>query len=59
MEYKKQIDPELRRIARKVPYNKVVIMCANLFQAVSFGLTTVPKGVTNGSITIGRYINML
>lgn len=55
MEYKKQIDPELRRIARKVPYNKVVIMCANLFQAVSFGLTTVPKGVTNGSITIEGY----
>ena len=44
MKYKKQIDPELRSIARNVPYNKVLIKCANLFQAISFGLTTVPKG---------------
>lgn len=52
MKYKKQINSELKQIARNVPYNKVVIKFANIFQSISFNLTTIPKDVTNRSISI-------
>lgn len=55
MKYKKQINPELKQIARKVPYNKVIIKCANIFQVISFRLTRTPKEVVNRNITIEGY----
>jgi len=36
MKYKDQINPELRAIARKVPYNKAIIRLANIYQVISF-----------------------
>lgn len=53
--YKNRIDPELKRIARKIPYNKIVIKCANIFQAIVFRLTAVPEGVVHREITIRGY----
>lgn len=55
MKYKKLIDPELRSIARHVPYNKLIIICANIFQTISFHFTKVPKGVINRSISVKGY----
>lgn len=55
MKYKKQINSELRRIARNIPYNKAVIKCANIFQVISFHLTMVPKEVINRKMTIEGY----
>lgn len=52
MKYKNQINPELKKIARNVPYNKAIIKCANIFQVISCRLTTIPKDVTNKNITI-------
>lgn len=52
MKYKNQINPELKKIARNVPYNKAIIKCANIFQVISCRLTTIPKDVTNRNITI-------
>lgn len=52
MDYKKRIDPELRRIAKKVPYNKAVIRGANLYQMLSFRLTGVPAEVTHRTVTL-------
>lgn len=52
MKCKKQINPELKQIARKVPYNKVIIKCANIFQVISFRITRTPKEVVNRNITI-------
>jgi len=52
MNYRKQIDPELRLIARKVPYNKLIIRCANIFQVISFHLTRIPDGVIHRNIAI-------
>lgn len=52
MKYKKQLDPELRRLARSIAYNKAVIKCANIFQAISFRFTGVPKEVINKNITL-------
>lgn len=55
MKYKKMIDSELRKIARKIPYNKAVIKCANIFQVISFRFTMVPKRVINRSIVMEGY----
>ena len=52
MKYKNQLNPELKKIARNVPYNKTIIKCANIFQVISLRLTTIPKDVTNKNITI-------
>lgn len=55
MKYKKQIHSELKQIARKVPYNKMIIKCANIFQVISFHLTKLPKGVINRHFTMEGY----
>jgi len=55
MKYKKQINPELKQIARNVPYNKVIIKCANIFQVISFHLARIPKEVINRNIIIEGY----
>lgn len=55
MNYKKQINSELKQIARKVPYNKMVIKCANIFQSISYHLTRIPKEVSNRTITMEGY----
>lgn len=55
MRYKKQIDPELRPFAKNIPYNKALIYCANLFQAVSFRFAKVPHGVAHKSMTLNGY----
>lgn len=55
MKYRELICPELRHIAKNVPYNKMIIKCANIFQAVSFRLTGIPREVTGRSIRIEGY----
>lgn len=52
MKYKNQINPELRQIARNIPYNEMIIKCANIFLMISFRLTAVPKQVVHKTITI-------
>lgn len=49
------IDPELKPYARKVPYNKVIIKFANIFQSLSFHFTRIPKDVINRHMTIEGY----
>lgn len=55
MKYKKQINPELIHIAKQIPYNKVIIKFANIFQTISVHLTKIPKKVTAREITIEGY----
>ena len=55
MKYKKMINPELRKIARNIPYNKMIIKFANIFQTISFNLTSTSKEVMNSCITIEGY----
>lgn len=52
MKYKNQIDPELRQIARNIPYHKMVIKCANIFQTIAFHFAGIPEGVMNRSMTV-------
>lgn len=55
MKYKEWIDPELRRMARNVPYNRLIIRCANIFQALSFHLARVPRGIVSRNIVVEGY----
>ena len=55
MNYKNRVDPELKHIAKKVPYNRLVIKCANIFQAVSLHFTAIPEEITHSAITLAGY----
>ncbi len=55
MKYKKRIDPELRRIARNIPYNKAIIKFANIFQVMSFHFTRIPKEVIYRDLAMEGY----
>lgn len=55
MKYKKLINSELKPIARRIPYNKMIIRCANVFQTISFQLTKIPKEIINRNIIIEGY----
>lgn len=55
MKYKKLISSELKQIARNVPYNKLIIKFANIFQVISFNLIKIPNEVINRDITIKGY----
>lgn len=55
MRYKKQLNSELRRTARNIPYNRAIIRCANIFQVISLHLTAVPEGITHRTVTIAGY----
>lgn len=55
MKYKDQIDPELRAIARKVPYNKAIIRLANIYQFLSFQFTRIPAEAAHRTVTVEGY----
>lgn len=59
MNYKKLIAPELKRAAKRVPYNRAIIRCANLYQTISLRLTAIPKKVRNRQIQVEGYKELL
>ncbi len=52
MNYRKRIDPELRPYAVRVPYNRFIIGCANLFLRLISCFTRVPKGIDHRRATL-------
>ncbi len=58
MNYKKQIHKELGKIARNVPYNKMIIRFANVFQLIFFRLTRIPKEIRNRHMVVEGYRGM-
>lgn len=55
MKYKTLIDPELKGIAKRIPYNRAIIKPANLYQAISFRLAAVPQEAAHRRITLEGY----
>lgn len=45
MNYTHLIDPELKSIAKRVPYNKFLIKTANIYQMLAFRLTGIPREI--------------
>lgn len=57
MRYKSKLNPELRRIAVKIPYNKFIIWCANIYQPISYKLTKLPAGIRHKRLILHGYKN--
>jgi len=55
MKYRDQIDPELRAIAKKVPYNKAIIRLANIYQVIAFQCTRIPAEAVHRTVTVEGY----
>lgn len=55
MQYKDRINAELKHIAVKVPYNKVIIRCANIYQTIALHVTKIPGKVNHSRFTIAGY----
>lgn len=55
MKYEKQINSELKQLARNIPYNKMIIKCANIFQVISFHFTRIHNEVIHRRITVEGY----
>lgn len=55
MQYKSRINPELKHIAVKVPYNKVIIRCANIYQAIALYVTKISEEVNRRKFAIAGY----
>jgi len=55
MNYRELLDPELRPIARKIPYNRAVIALAGFFLPLALRFTAVPKELTHRTITVSGY----
>lgn len=53
MKYK--IDPELKHIAKMVPFHKLLILCANIFLTISFCFTKISKKITHRNISINGF----
>lgn len=52
MKYKNLVDPEIKQLAKKKPYNRAVIWFANIFLDATFNSAPVPEGIFARSITI-------
>ena len=55
MNYKKQIDPELRKNARSIPYNRVITSAGNIYQTVSWRSAKVPESIDETDIEMKGY----
>lgn len=54
MDYLHLIDPELKRIAKRIPYNKLMIKTANIYQMLAFAFARNPKGIKCKRIVINK-----
>ena len=55
MKYKKNIDPELRKNAKSIPYNRPIVAAGNVFQELSWRTTKVPESINETEIKTKGY----
>lgn len=55
MDYKDKIDPELRKTARQMPFNRQIIKAGNIYQAAALRLVKIPKGISVQTIETEGY----
>ncbi len=58
MQYQNLVDPELKRIAKRIPYHKAMIGGVNLFQTIALGLTKIPGGLNHRKLMVEGYRGM-
>ena len=55
MNYKEKIDPELRKNARSIPYNRFITSAGNIYQTVSWRSAKVPESIDETDIEMKGY----
>lgn len=58
MDYKKLIDPDLKKIATNPPYNRFVILVANLYLRIANRFISIDEGINHRDIYSNGYNNM-
>ena len=55
MNYKDRVDPELKKYAKNMPFNRQIVSVGNVYQAASLKLVKIPEGVLAQTIEIEGY----
>ena len=55
MNYKNQLDSELKKTARRVPFNRLIVRVGNIYQAAALKLVRLPRGVSVKTIETEGY----
>ena len=55
MNYKDRVDPELKKYAKNMPFNRQIVSVGNIYQAASLKLVKIPKGILAETIEIEGY----
>ena len=50
MNYKEQVDPELKKMAKPVPFNRRIVAMGNVYQAAALKLVKIPKDILVSTI---------
>ena len=55
MNYKEQVDPELKKMAKPVPFNRRIVAMGNVYQAAALKLVKIPKDILVSTIETEGY----
>ena len=55
MNYKDQVDPELRKYAKSMPFNRQIVSVGNVYQAAAYKLTKIPGDISAETMEIEGY----
>lgn len=58
MNYKDRVDPELKKYAKNMPFNRQIVSVGNIYQAASLKLVKIPNGISAETIEIEGYHNL-
>ena len=55
MNYKEQVDPELKKMAKQMPFNRRIVSMGNVYQAAALKLVKIPKDILVSTIETEGY----
>lgn len=55
MDYKDHLAPELKKSARRVPFNRKIVQVGNIYQAAALKLTRIPRDISVKTIETEGY----
>lgn len=58
MNYKDRVDPELKKYAKSMPFNRQIVSVGNIYQAAALKLVKIPKEVSVETIETEGYHNL-
>ena len=55
MNYKDQVDPELKKLAKLMPFNRRIVTMGNVYQAAALKFVKIPKDILVSTIETEGY----